>query len=107
MTTNSQPLGGSAASLWAYLEGEDEAEYYLGPGSHMGEVWGPGSERLGLDGWITKTQYTHLHHGKSLNGREQLIPTQNGKHVALINVDFTAPKGVSVFAEVVATDEQR
>src|SRR3712207_1327877 len=104
---NSRPLSGSAGHVWAYLTGSEKGaeEYYLGPGEDHAEVFGKGSERLGIESWDRQT-FANLAKGLSPDGTERLIQTQNGKHVIGIDVSASADKSVSV-AMIGATQSQR
>jgi conjugative relaxase-like TrwC/TraI family protein len=104
---NSRPLSGAAGDIWRYLTGHEQGieEYYLGPGEATGEVFGKGAERLGLDS-IDRATFANLAQGLAPDGSRKLIPTQNGKHVAGIDVTASADKSVSV-AMIGATDDQR
>jgi len=104
---NSRPLSGSPTKIWEYLGGEEKGieEYYLGPGEAMGEVCGKGAEHLGLTSMDKKT-FINLAQGRSPDGKTQLIPTVNGKHVPGIDVQLSADKSVSV-AMIGASEEQR
>src|SRR5512147_71170 len=104
---NSRPLSGAAGDIWRYLTGHERGieEYYLGRGEPTGEVFGKGAARLGLDS-IEKESFANLAQGLSPDGSHKLIQSQNGKHVAGIDVTASADKSVSV-AMIGATDDQR
>ncbi len=68
-------------------------------------VWfGKASRYLHLDGQVvSKREFENLLRGRSPKGRKQLVnPGVNGEHRAGIDYTFSAPKSVSLVAEVIA-----
>ena len=71
-------------------------------------VWtGKGSEALGLEGGVSKDDFKHLLAGKDAEGNEIVAPAPNGTHRAGIDLTFSAPKSVSIIAEVLHDPEVR
>lgn len=72
-------------------------DYYT---KEQGKWQGNGAEALGLTGYIEKTEFKELVHGRDREGNE-LVTSQNGKeHRAGIDLTFSAPKNVSILSEV-------
>src|SRR4051812_38507094 len=81
---------------WA--EGEKEVR---------GEWVGEGAKRLGMSGVVTDKPFDALRQNRHPNSGEPLTARDNVKRVAFFDIQFSAPKDVSVLALVGGDDRIR
>ncbi len=88
----------SSAQASSYYEADD---YYAGDGLSPSEWQGKGAQELGLSGEVDRTQFRALLEGKVAD--QQLGSSRNGifEHRPGWDVTLSAPKSVSILAEVV------
>jgi conjugative relaxase-like TrwC/TraI family protein len=73
----------------------------------VGEWQGKGAEKLGLQGEIKKEDFNSLISGKLPNGAEIANGGDKHEHRAGTDITFSAPKSVSIAAEVLGDDRVR
>jgi conjugative relaxase-like TrwC/TraI family protein len=69
---------------------------------------GKGAKTLGLEGEVNKDDFLNLLKGKNLDGNQVVqsgIGDHKGERRAAIDLTFSAPKSVSIFAEVIGGDK--
>ena len=92
----------SASHAESYYTEKDN--YYV---RTEGAWTGKGSEALCLEGGVSKEDFKHLLAGKDAEGNVIVAPAPNGEHRAGIDLTFSAPKSVSILAEVLDVAEVR
>jgi conjugative relaxase-like TrwC/TraI family protein len=88
----------SSAHAFKYYEVDN---YYANDATEACQWWGEGAERLGLSGAVEPNRFKQLLEGKLPDG-QQLGLNRNGsiKHRPGYDLTFSAPKSVSILAEV-------
>lgn len=76
--------------------------------NEAGQWQGKGAEILGLQGEVNKDDFLNLLEGKDLNGNQVVqsgIGDHKGERRAAVDLTFSAPKSVSILAEVVGGEK--
>ena len=89
-----KPVAGKAAG--------SPADYYL---QKSGEWFGKGAKFLGLEGAVYKSEFQNLLEGRTPDGYPLVQSGQNEHHRPGYDYTFSAPKSLSIIAEVMADQD--
>lgn len=102
ITTNKS----SASAKSYYSQGLSTQDYYSEKEEIIGKWYGVASAKLGLNGDITKEQFSDLCDNLHPSTQEQLTPRNNAERRVGYDFTFSANKSVSL-VQALGTDEQR
>jgi conjugative relaxase-like TrwC/TraI family protein len=97
----------SVSSAQAVQYYSEKDNYYA---NEAGYWKGKGAEALGLEGEVNKDDFLNLLEGKDLNGKQVVqsgVGDHKGERRAAIDLTFSAPKSVSILAEVIGDGKGR